>query len=269
MYPSPEARGIVAMLCEYRLGVKSYTHITEPEYAVPEQALAGLEKDMARLEKAEPIQYVLGQAEFCGRPFAVNPSVLIPRPETEQLALTAIRELQSVPLGPKVLDLYTGSGCLAWTVALEVSDAVVKGVDISREALETADGQFGKGNRPEFIQADILGDIPQPLLAEAPFDMILANPPYIMEKEKSMMRPNVLEYEPGLALFVADDNALIHYDAAARWAKRLLAPGAPAIMEINENLGPQTAELMRSCGFRDVSLIKDCFGRERFVHLFL
>ena len=150
-YPSQEAKGIVVMLCEERLGVKSYTHIVEPAYRIPDSDLKVLEEDISRLCAAEPIQYVLGYCDFYGHRFNVNPEVLIPRPETEQLVSIALQKLKSQSCAEnrrqgsaktKVLDMCTGSGCIAWSVALNMKGAEVFGMDISDMALVTARGQF-------------------------------------------------------------------------------------------------------------------------------
>ena len=144
LYPSPEARGLVLMLCRELLGVTNYTHVVEPQTAVPEAQLPELTADLERLCAGEPIQYVLGVAEFCDRRFAVGPGVLVPRPETELLVAEAVRTLQEMELdrAPQVLDLCTGSGCIAWSIALDIRDAEVIGVDLSETALGYARGQF-------------------------------------------------------------------------------------------------------------------------------
>ena len=262
LYPSPEARGMVLMLCEERLGVRSWTHIVEPEKEIPEEALAGLGADMEALLHWTPIQYVLGFADFYGLRFTVDPSVLIPRPETELLVKEAVTAGLSLGRAPRVLDLCTGSGCIAWSVQKEIPDAEVVALDISGSALALARNQFA-GDSPLFLKADVLDtgqDFPH-----GPFDLILSNPPYVMEKEKAEMRRNVLDHEPALALFVADDDPLLFYRAVARWAERFLAPGGTGIVEINEALGEETAEVFRASGFRDVSIIRDLSGRFRMV----
>ena len=262
LYPSPEARGMVLMLCEERLGVRSWTHIVEPEKEIPEEALAGLGADMEALLHWTPIQYVLGFADFYGLRFTVDPSVLIPRPETELLVKEAVTAGLSLGRAPRVLDLCTGSGCIAWSVQKEIPDAEVVALDISGSALALARNQFA-GDGPLFLKADVL-DTGQEF-PYGPFDLILSNPPYVMEKEKAEMRRNVLDHEPALALFVADDDPLLFYRAVARWAERFLAPGGIGIVEINEALGEETAEVFRASGFRDVSIIRDLSGRFRMV----
>ncbi len=264
LYPSPEARGLVLMLCEERLGVRSYTHIIEPQTPVPADREADLLQDLERLCQGEPIQYVLGVTEFCGRRFAVGPGVLIPRPETELLVAEGVRTLQEMdlPRAPRVLDLCTGSGCIAWSIALDVRDAEVLGVDLSETALDYARSQFNAG-APVFLQANVLDteqDFPY-----GPFDLIISNPPYVRESERAQMRRNVLQYEPEMALFVPDDDPLRFYRAVARWAQRVLRSDGVGIVEINEALGPETAALFRSAGLNNVQIHRDFFEKERFI----
>lgn len=269
LYPSPEARGLVLMLCRELLGVTNYTHVVEPQTTVPEAQLPELEADLERLCAGEPIQYVLGVAEFCDRRFAVGPGVLVPRPETELLVAEAVRTLQEMDLerAPRVLDLCTGSGCIAWSIALDIRDAEVIGLDLSEKALGYARNQFGGSGlvrqSPEFLQADVLDteqDFPY-----GPFDLIVSNPPYVLERERAQMRPNVLDWEPGLALFVPDDDPLRFYRAVARWAQRFLRPGGVGLVEINEALGPETAGVFRTAGFGNVQMLPDFYKKVRFV----
>lgn len=278
LYPAAEAHNIVLMLCSHFLGTKSYTHIVEPTYEIPEKKDDILEAALSRLRSGEPIQYVLGHAEFCDLTFNVTPSVLIPRPETEMLVREAVAEAGRIqrsraPYGAaaqevRVLDLCTGSGCIAWAVALAVPGVKVTGVDISEDSLEVARSQDFSAElkktgaiAPAFIRADVLSDAPD--LGE--FDLILSNPPYIMEKEKASMRPNVLEHEPAMALFVPDNDPLLFYRAIANWSRALLSPGGMGLSEINEALGPETAEVFSAEGFSELSVVKDYFGKNRFV----
>lgn len=279
LYPAPEARNIVMLLCQTLLGVKSYTHITEPQTVIPPSSQPALDSAMERLLSAEPLQYVLGSASFYGREFRVTPAVLIPRPETEllvSLALSRLRALSSEsslpahfrlggpPSGFRVLDLCTGSGCIAWTIALEMPGTEVLALDISDFALEIAKSQaFQTPVPPQFLKADILDS--EQAFDHGRFDLILCNPPYIMNKEKPFMRSNVLKYEPGLALFVDDSDPLIFYRAAARWAQRFLVPGGAAFFEINEQLGEQTAESILSFGFLNLQIHRDFAEKNRIV----
>lgn len=264
LYPSPEARGLVLMLCEEKLGVRNYTHIIEPQTQIPAGREAEMEQDLQRLCQAEPIQYVLGVTEFCGHRFAVGPGVLIPRPETELLVAEGVRALREMDLEgvPQVLDLCTGSGCIAWSVAREIRDAQVIGVDLSEAALGYARNQFA-GNAPVFMQADVL-DTEQEF-PYGPFDLIVSNPPYVMERERVLMRRNVLDYEPAEALFVPDGDPLLFYRAIARWAQRFLRPGGVGLVEINEALGDETAGVFRGAGFKNVQIRRDFYGKARFI----
>lgn len=276
LYPVPEARSLVNLLCEHELGVKSYTHIIEPQYLVPDDKLEGLSSAIDRLAMGEPIQHIIGSAPFCGRSFRVSRDVLIPRPETELLVNEATKEIlrlrseRGEGSSVRVLDLCTGSGCIAWTLALPPAMAEVVAVDVSEKALEVASSQvFGHEieerayARPLFVQADIL-DTEQDF-EHGLFNLILSNPPYIKESEKALMRSNVLDYEPHIALFVSDDDPLLFYRAIALWARRFLKEGGMAIVEINETLGDETMALFRDAGFRELRLIKDFYNKKRFV----
>ncbi|MBP5689972.1 MAG: peptide chain release factor N(5)-glutamine methyltransferase [Bacteroidales bacterium] len=271
LYPEAEARGIILSLTENILGTRSYTHIIEPETVIAPEKLRVLESAMERLSDGEPIQYVIGRTEFCGRVFRVTPDVLIPRPETEMLCAEAIRI--AAP-GARILDLCTGSGCIAWTLALSVPEAHVVGIDVSVAALSVAasqerlvsvissGGEAGAEKSPSFIQADIFGPVPSDL---GQFDLSVSNPPYVLESEKAAMRRNVLGYEPELALFVPDSDPLRFYREIARWAGALLVPGGSGIVEINEALGEETAALFRDEGLVSVRILQDFFGKNRFV----
>ena len=286
LYPEPEARSMMLLLCEERLGVSRHAYLTDPLQEIP---VASMKADLARLCAGEPLQYVLGYADFYGRRFQVSPAVLIPRPETEYLCHTILSGKRTVPSAgtpsgerayslvsvnetegvPAVIDLCTGSGCIAWTLAAEIPGAEVTGVDISPEALTVARGQQVACHRaPAFVQADILQD-PPASLPEASFDLLTANPPYVMNRERAAMRPNVLEHEPALALFVPDEDPLVFYRAVARWARTLLRPGGWGYAEINALLGPETAAVFRDAGFSGVSLLQDLGGASRFVRFFI
>ena len=253
---------MVLMLCEERLGTKSYTHIIEPQFEVPAGSLIGLEADMERLAAGEPIQYVLGYADFCGRRFKVSPAVLIPRPETQQLVSEAVSFLMSREKPCRVLDLCTGSGCIAWSLFCEVPGTEVVAVDISEEALDIAGGQF-EGPSPRFVKADVL--LGGEGFDEGTFDLITCNPPYVMESEKSAMRKNVLDYEPSVALFVPDSDPLLFYRAASRWGRRFLRPDGEGIVEINESLGEQTEAVFKDARYGKTQIVRDFFSKYRFV----
>lgn len=268
IYSLAEARSMVIRLCEERLGVKSYTYVVEPNYYIDENKSSILREDMSMLLKSMPLQYVLGFEEFCGRRFKLSPSVLIPRPETELLVEEARHYLEPKS---RVLDLCTGSGCIAWTLAMDVPGCSVVAVDVSGDALTIARSQFlanakddyGSFIPPCFIQADVLANGEG--FNEGLFDLVVSNPPYIMDMEKSNMRSNVLDYEPALALFVPNDDPLLFYRAIVQWIQKFLKPSGVAIVEINEVLGPQTMELFTQTGYGQSKILKDLSGKDRFV----
>ncbi|MBQ9410910.1 MAG: peptide chain release factor N(5)-glutamine methyltransferase [Bacteroidales bacterium] len=280
LYPTAEAHSIVLMLCESLLGTKSYTHIVEPKFGIDRKAEQPLAEAMLRLQAGEPIQYVIGRTDFCGHSFKVNRNVLIPRPETELLVREAIKiagriQRMRIPYGKtadpvRVLDLCTGSGNIAWSVALGVPGARVVGVDISEAALDVARSQNFSADlkstgalAPTFVAADIL-DTEQEFNYGS-FDLVLSNPPYIMEKERCLLRKNVLDYEPASALFVPDDDPLLYYRAVARWSERFLSPEGKGLTEINEVLPTETVAVFRDSGFGEIDVVKDFFDKNRFV----
>lgn len=280
LYPQKEARSIVLMLCEEVLGTENYTHIVEPEFKIDDKKLPELEAAMERLKKMEPVQYVLGHTEFYGRTFKVDPAVLIPRPETELLCRDAIKLGMRVyrmrsPYGKnaepvRILDLCTGSGCIAWTMALSIPGSRVTAVDISDAALNVAAGQDFASElksketfKPEFIKADVLDSEQE--IELGPFDMVLSNPPYIMESEKEDMRRNVLEYEPESALFVPDDDPLLFYRAIARWSQRFMSPDGVGLSEVNESLARQTETVFKAAGYAHTEIVRDLSDKNRYI----
>ena len=279
LYPEGEAREMVFAFLECHIGTKRHTHIVEPAYEVSEEKTAQAVEAFERMAAGEPLQYVTGVADFYGRQFRVTPDVLIPRPETELLCREAIGTVDKCSNGPRVLDLCTGSGCIAWTLALEMPGAEVTAVDISDGALEVASSQdFAQemartgAHAPSFVKADVLAgpdSFCHPERSEGSFhtqyDILVSNPPYVMDKEKALMRTNVLDHEPHLALFVSDDDPLVFYRAIAQWAEKVLKPGGYCIVEINEALGQETAQIYADAGFSEVKVIKDLSERDRFV----
>ena len=269
LYPEPEAKAIAFRLLEHLAGIPSYKYISDPDMRVEEPALLSA---LDELKTGRPLQYVLGFAEFCGHRFKVGEGCLIPRPETEEMVSRIVDDLyaddgdpaqassEAEEDGPfSILDICTGSGCIAWSLAAEFPEAMVYGCDISDAALRYACRQRVKvgGAKPIFFTADVLAEPPAGL---PKFDLIVSNPPYICESERSAMRPNVLDFEPGSALFVPDDDPLRFYRALARWADVLLRPDGHVYMEINERFGPEVAAL-----FPGSRVLQDVSGRDRFV----
>ena len=271
-FPEREAREMVLMFLQHSIGTSRHTHILEPSYEVSDDAVVGAMSAFERMASGEPIQYIIGKAYFYDREFNVTPDVLIPRPETELLVRAAVNwARRSGRETMRIADLCTGSGCIAWSMAMELPGAEVTAVDISDGALAVAAGQESGSAAAgcpcevvatKFIKADVLAG---PVEGLGTFDMILSNPPYVMDSEKALMRKNVLEHEPWLALFVPDDDPLLFYRAVAAWARQLLKPDGLCLVEINEALGRQTAEVFEDAGFRDVEVLQDLNSRDRFV----
>ena len=272
---------MVMYYCSEVLGFPSYQHITEPRTEIPEELLGKALADMERLAASEPLQYVIGYTEFCGRNFAVDSRALIPRAETEVLCIKAV-ELAKIAGDSqikRVLDLCTGSGCIAWTLALDLPGAEVVATDLSEDALGLARSQFGKRGfvpgwtgrlpkkamAPRFVQADVLDIEASVAAAGGKVDLLTANPPYVMPREKAEMRPNVLDWEPHMAIFAPDVDPLAFHKAIAIIASRVLAPGGSGIVEINSELPDQTADVFRAAGLGEVQIVPDFFDRPRFI----
>jgi release factor glutamine methyltransferase len=221
-----------------------------------------LDDIVQRLNLNEPVQYVLGKAAFCGRTFTVSQDVLIPRPETEELVrlvLNVVRERGN--RSTRIIDIGTGSGCIAITLALELPTAQVFATDISDKALQVASlNAQSAGAAVEFLQHDIINsELPSTM------DIIVSNPPYIARSERASMQSNVVDYEPEMALFVDAEDPLIFYRAIASKGKNCLKPGGLLAVEINERYGREVCELFTTNGYRDIVLIQDMFGKERIV----
>jgi len=260
LYPEPEAKSIAFRLLEHYTDIPSYKFVSDPGMDVAEDV--PLRSALAELETGRPLQYVLGVTEFCGHRFKVGEGCLIPRPETEELVSRIIDDLSGQEIGEEpfnILDLCTGSGCIAWSLAAAFPEAMVYGCDLSDAALRYACKQRVKvrGAKPIFFSADVLATPPAGL---PKFDVIVSNPPYICESERVLMRTNVKDFEPAEALFVPDDDPLRFYAAIARWADVLLRPDGRLYLEINERFGTAVAAL-----FPGSHIAPDISGRDRFV----
>ena len=263
------------MVYEVRYGLSWADVLTGRDSEVPQEDLQAIAQ---RLEQAEPVQYVLGEAEFCGREFRVTPDVLIPRPETEELCKWIVEERGVTVEGERgvsvegergvtVLDIGTGSGCIAITLAAGLPHAQVTAWDISAEALQVARDNAARHHvSVNFLQVDILSiclsSLPFPLSSRT--DLIVSNPPYICHREREAMEPNVVEYEPHTALFVPDDDPLLFYRAIAKVAKENLAPDGLLVVEINESLSNETCNMFCVQGFCPV-IHRDFRGKPRWV----
>lgn len=222
--------------------------------------LRELDEILARLQKYEPIQYIVGCETFFGLSFRVTPAVLIPRPETEELVSLIIKENADYPA--RILDIGTGSGCIAISLSKNLSQSKVSSWDVSEEALLVAQkNNEALGASVSFNQVDILEYQPN---GEA-FDVIVSNPPYVTVFEKVDMEANVLHWEPSLALFVPDEDPLLFYRKIAEIGLRLLTPNGKIYFEINQAFGKETVDLLLGLGYRNAEIVKDIFGKDRIV----
>jgi release factor glutamine methyltransferase len=253
-----EIESIVLMLLYGRKGLSRAEIFAgkEVEYSAHDFA-----DDVHRINKHEPVQYILGTTEFYGRTFHVDSSVLIPRPETELLvteSLTALRQLKGAA---RVIDIGTGSGCIATTIALELPGTAVTGIDVSDDALgiarENAERLVASVS---FVKHDLLGNAP----LAGTWNLVVSNPPYVLRNEAHQMKRNVTDFEPHLALFVPDSDPLLFYKAIARAGSAILEPNGLILVEINERLGDETRKLFSSHGF-SASITKDLSGKDRIV----
>jgi release factor glutamine methyltransferase len=253
-----EKQTMIRWLLEDRLGLSTAALLSGKETPFTQAHFA---RDLERLNAEEPIHYVLGHTSFYGRQFRVNTSVLIPRPETESLVRLVLEHSRS-NRGGRYLDIGTGSGCIAITLALELPGSEVHATDISKEALSVATENARLLQAPvQFHQHDILNE-------ELPFadlDVVVSNPPYIRKKEAVSMAKNVMDHEPHTALFVPDEDPTIFYRAIAMKARLVLKAGGLLAVEINERLGNETLEAIERAGFFGAQILKDTQEKERFI----
>ncbi|MBQ8116048.1 MAG: peptide chain release factor N(5)-glutamine methyltransferase [Prevotella sp.] len=265
-YDIQEARGIVRLLLSDLYGMSLTDICVGALDRLTEEQTQQIEDAMLRLEKGEPVQYVTGKAHFCDRTFLVSPSVLIPRPETELLCQLIADNDQAVTGNGeiRVLDMGTGSGCIAITLALSMQNASVEAWDVSAEALNMAKSNAESlGASVSFEQIDILGLDENNV--ERCYDIIVSNPPYICNKEAAQMEHNVLDFEPHLALFVPDEAPLLFYSAIARFARLALKVGGALYFEINPLYADALCSMLSSLGFANVTIHVDQFGKQRFI----
>ena len=258
LYGEREAEAVAVRLLEDKYGVGRLERVMNSSAAF--ERGEEWEADLERLERWEPVQYVTGIEEFYGRSFRVTRDTLIPRVETEQL----VREILSGQPKGHVLDIGTGSGAIAVTLAAEWPEAHVEAWDISAGALAVAVSNaeaHSVWGRVRFVERDVLDYMPGPEAEK--FDLVVSNPPYVLESERDRMRPNVVDFEPEGALYVPDDDPLLFYRRIAELP--LLKPGGELWFEINERFAFETKGLLLSLGYGDVRIIRDIHGRERMV----
>lgn len=236
---------------------------TQSEKTLSELQVTQLDEIQNRLLNYEPWQHIVGFADFYGLKFHVSPDVLIPRPETEELVHLILERVK-----PKqtILDIGTGSGCIPISIKKKHEHLTVFGLDISEAALKMAqkNADFNHVNI-NWRQANILNQAEWGRVGETQFDIIVSNPPYVLESDKSKMHQNVLDFDPQLALFVADETPLLFYDAIANFALKYLQPNGQLYFEIHQDFGPQTVKLLEKKGFSEIELIQDLYGNNRIV----
>ncbi len=263
IYPEREIQTFVEILLEYYAGLNKTDLILKSEEILKPTVNEQIENALFRLKKEEPIQYIIGETEFYDLKLKVNPSVLIPRPETEELVDWIIKNHKNNKK-INILDIGTGSGCIPLALKNNLPNAKVFAIDISETALETAK-QNAKLNNLDvsFTQLDILNaEIKQKF---EKFDIIVSNPPYIREKEKELMHKNILENEPHLALFVGDNDALVFYKAIIHFAKNHLKKQGNLYFEINEAYGNEIITLLKENEYQDIEFKKDINGKDRMI----
>ncbi len=263
MYGSGEVRMFIDMLFEAFLGWDKVRLLTSKEHTVDQSDLLRFHWALEDLLKYRPIQHIIGHVDFCGCRIAVGPEVLIPRPETEEIVNWIVNNLNPQPSALNILDLCTGSGCIAIALKKAFPGAEVTALDVSSAALEMArQNARGNGTTINFIQANLLD--PAFRLPSPTFHLIVSNPPYVMESERAQMQRNVLDYDPSLALFVPDDDPLCFYQAIALTAQKSLSDDGLLILEINESLAGETCNLLHKHGFSPTLHI-DFRGKSRFI----
>ena len=261
LYPESEIQGFIRLIFEKICGWNFTEQVLNKNEKLNTSQFKSIQKIVKRLKKYEPIQYVLGETEFMGLTLKVTRSVLIPRPETEEL----VRWIVNVnsKRSPRILDIGAGSGCISLALKNQIPDANVTGFDISENALEIAKINSIKNSlEVEFFTCDILKWTE---FAWEKFDIIVSNPPYVRELEKVKMDKNVLAYEPDNALFVPDKNPLIFFIKIIEFAQKYLADNGKLFFEINEFLGDEMYNLLQSSGFVNIELKNDVHGKKRMI----
>jgi len=273
IYDEQEIESFFYLLLESYQGKKRIDLALNPDMEMDALQLIQWESALSELLNQKPIQYIIGATEFYGLPFLVNENTLIPRPETEELVEWIVAEsLKSSAGSFKILDIGTGSGCIAISLAKNLTNAEVFALDVSEKALAVAKKNADTNKvKVNFIQANILkiNDLVKLPTSNfqlpTHFDIIVSNPPYVRHLEKAEIKPNVLEHEPHLALFVEDTDALLFYRKIAELAKENLAEKGKLFFEINQYLGKETLELLEKFGFNSTELKKDIYGNDRMT----
>lgn len=261
LYPKDEIEGFIKFIFNHLKDFSLTDMILRRNEKINPDEFKTIENIVTRLKKFEPIHYIIGMSEFRGLRIKVTPQVLIPRPETEELTEWIIRE---EPVPGRILDIGTGSGCIALSLKKAFPEAEVAGCDISDGALSVAiENARNNKLKVRFFKADVLD--PRFLENDNDYDLIVSNPPYVTQNESSIMQLNILDHEPHSAIFVTDNEPLIFYEVIARYAIVSLNPGGRLYLEINEKFGSQVLELLQNSGFDSLALKNDLQGKNRMV----
>ena len=277
IYPKEEILSFFFLLIHHKMGLTRAEIALNPIQIVPKEGLNFYLDAITALQDEKPIQYIIGETEFYGLTFKVNKEVLIPRPETEELVDWILKEFKEKK-ELKILDIGTGSGCIAISLAKYLPKANISGIDISKQALQTA-LQNAKLNKVKiklfqqnFLKMNVASShsnsfMTGPVMNSLPmeFDIIVSNPPYVRELEKLEIKSNVLQNEPHIALFVSDDNPLLFFNKIADFAKQCLTANGFLFLEINQYLAENTTALLQQKGFKTIELRKDVFGNDRMI----
>ncbi|WP_271424218.1 peptide chain release factor N(5)-glutamine methyltransferase [Aequorivita sinensis] len=268
LYPSEEIQSFFYILSEEYLNLSRVNFALNPETEVSANDYDKFQIALFKLNNHEPIQYIIGETEFYGLPFKVNKYTLIPRPETEELIDYIISNHKTTTQHSEptsILDIGTGSGCIAVSLAKNLSNAKVSALDISEKAIQVATENAEINNvKVDFFQTDIIKVTALP----EHYDIIVSNPPYVRELEKEMMQENVLRHEPDSALYVTNSDPLLFYRSISRLAKIHLKPGGKLFFEINEYLADEMIQLLKDEGFKKIEVKKDIFGKDRMMKCF-
>ncbi|QXP58231.1 peptide chain release factor N(5)-glutamine methyltransferase [Olleya sp. HaHaR_3_96] len=269
IYGKDEVFSFFFMLTEAYCNISRLDVALDTALSITKEEQDPLFRALEALKKNTPIQYILGETEFYGLPFAVNENTLIPRPETEELVQLIIdaHPKQSGTDNVSILDIGTGSGCIAISLAKNIVDSVVCALDVSAKAIQKAkENAVLNAVNIDFVEVDILDESTWGLATRvSKFDIIVSNPPYVRHLEKQQMQANVLDNEPHLALFVEDNDPLVFYNAITKFAVTNLKPKGALYFEINEYLGEEMIALLETYGFSNIKLVQDMFGKDRMI----
>lgn len=262
LFDPMESESFFFLILDYLHQMKRVDLALQPDFEISDNELFKWNEILSQLKKEKPIQYILGETEFYGLRFLVNENTLIPRPETEELVQWIIESQNKSSQEITILDIGTGSGCIPIAIKKNLSNANVSAIDVSKEALLVAERNALLNEVAiHFIHQDIL----QTEALKTFYDVIVSNPPYVRDIEKEEIKKNVLDYEPHLALFVTNEDALLFYRKIAQLAKHSLTPNGYLFFEINQYLGLETVSLLQDLGFQNVTLKKDIYGNDRMI----